>query len=118
MVCFLLFQLGVVDIVDGVAGTDREPELSLPTYLSFVSVLLTAVTVILGALAILIGFVAFYTFRELREKAEEAAQKRVDEALSDEAITARIDEVAFRSRSMRNMEELEAGFDPTDNNER
>ena len=118
IVCYLLLSLGVVDRLDGIPGTQEEPALSLPTYLSFVSVMMTAVTVVLAAIAIFIGIVAAYTFRELSEKAENAAQKRADEALSDEVIIARIDEIAFRNRRTRTLDELEEGFDPTDAGER
>lgn len=117
VVCFLLFTLGVADFVDGAPGTQVEPSLSLPTYLSFLSVMLTAVTVVLAAMAIFIGVVAAYTFRELSEAAEKAAQKRADEALSDEVIISRIDEIAFRQRN-NVLQELEEGFDPADNGER
>ncbi len=98
IVCYLLLSLGVVDKLDGIPWTQEEPALSLPTYLSFVSVMMTAVTVVLAAVAIFIGIVAAFTFRELSEKAETAAQKRADEALSDDVIKARIDEIAFRSK--------------------
>ena len=118
VVCFLLFSLGVVDSLDGVPGVLEEPVLSLPTYLSFISVMLTAVTVVLAAVAVFIAIVAAYTFRELREKAEQAAQKRADEALSDDVIIARIDEIAFRNKMSRPLDELEEGFDPTDRGER
>jgi hypothetical protein len=117
-VCYLLVSLGVVDRWDGIPGTMEEPALSLPTYLSFVSVMLTAVTVVLTAIAIFIGIVAAFTFRELSEKAEMAAQKRADEALSDEVIRARIDEIAFKNAKPRALDELEESFDPTDSGER
>ncbi len=118
IVCYLLLSLGVVDKLDGIPGTQEEPALSLPTYLSFVSVMMTAVTVVLAAVAIFIGIVAAFTFRELSEKAEMAAQKRADEALSDDVIKARIDEIAFRNKRPPTMDELEEGFDPTDTGER
>lgn len=118
ILCLLLFSLGVVDKLDNIPGTQEEPILSLPTYLSFISVMLTAVTAILAAIAIFIGIVAAYTFRELSEKAELAAQKRADEALSDEIIIARIDEITFRNRKIRSLEELEESFDPSDKGER
>ncbi|MCG8607361.1 hypothetical protein MJD09_20565 [bacterium] len=118
IVCYLLLSLGVVDRLDGVPGTQEEPALSLPTYLSFISVMMTAVTVVLAAVAIFIGIVAAFTFRELSEKAEKAAQKRADEALSDDVIIARIDEIAFKTERTRTLDELEEGFDPTDTGER
>jgi hypothetical protein len=116
--CFLLLSLGVVDKLDNVPGTQEEPVLSLPTYLSFISVMLTAVTAILAAIAIFIGIVAAYTFKELSEKAELAAQKRADEALSDEVIIARIDEITFRNKKSKSLGELEESFDPSDTGER
>lgn len=79
---------------------------------------MTAVTAVLAAIAIFIGIVAAYTFRELTERAEAAAQKRADQALSDEVIMARIDQVAFRKQSAAPLKELEAGFDPQDAGER
>lgn len=79
--------------------------------------MMTAVTAVLAAIAIFIGIVAALTFRELSEKAQQAAQKRADEALSDEIIIARIDEIAFRRRG-RPLYELEEGFDPNDAGER
>jgi len=115
---YLLVSLGVVDAVDGVPGTQEEPALSLPTYLSFISVMMTAVTAVLAAVAIFIGIVAALTFRELSQKAEQAAQKRADEALSDAVIIARIDEITFRHLRNRPLDELEKGFDPADSGER
>lgn len=118
VVCCLLFSLGVVDKLDGVPGTQEEPALSLPTYLSFISVMMTAVTAVLTAIAIFIGIVAALTFRELSERAEKAAQRRADKALSDDVIIARIDEITFRHIRTRSLGELEEGFDPTDKSER
>ncbi|MCB1470530.1 MAG: hypothetical protein KDK08_26040 [Rhizobiaceae bacterium] len=118
VVCYLLLSLGVVDKIDGIPGAQEEPALSLPTYLSFISVMMTAVTAVLAAVAIFIGIVAAMTFRELSDKAEAAAQKRADEALSDEVIIARIDEITFRNRRSRALDELEEGFDPTDTGDR
>ena len=67
VVCYLLMSLGVFDAVDGLPGTQQEPALSLPTYLSFLSVMMTAVTAVLAAVAIAIGIIAAYTFRELKD---------------------------------------------------
>lgn len=97
--CYILFSLGVVDRIDGIPGTEEEPVFSIPTYLSFVSAMMTAVTVVLAAVAIGIGIVAAFTFREITEKAERTAaakvEKLVAEKLSDEAIKARVAEIAF-----------------------
>ena len=117
--CLLLVSLGVIDRVDGAPGTEQEPMLSLPTYLNFVGVMLTAVTVILAALAILIGIVAAYTFRELAERAESAAKRAADEALSDDKIAARLQEVAVRMNTAGiSTDELEERFDSSDSGER
>ena len=119
VVTFLLVSVGVVDRLDGIPGTQEDPILSLPTYLSFLSVMLTAVTVVLAALAILIGIVAAYTFKELTERAEAAAKTAAGDALSDEKIAARIEEVALRQTGTKmSTDELEQSFDPTDNQER
>lgn len=118
VVCYLLLSLGVVDRVDGIPGAQEEPTLSLPTYLSFLSVMLTAVTTVLGALAIGIGVVAAYTFREMRADAQRAVEEKVAQALSEDAINNRIDEIAFRHMQMPTFAELEEGFDPEDNGNR
>lgn len=136
VVCFLLVSVGVVDKVDGLPGTQEDPVLSLPTYLSFLSVMLTAVAVVLTALAIGIGVVAAFTFRGIKDevhtslalKAADADRKlvaallAVDEkaaaALSEEAIIARIDKIAISQRQNPTVAELEAGFDPDDNGNR
>ena len=71
----------------------------MPTYLGFMSAMMTAVTAVLAAVAIGIGIVAAFTFREITEKAERAAtakvEKLVAEKLSDEAIKTRVAEIAF-----------------------
>ena len=119
MTCLLLMSLGVVDRVDGVPGTDQEPMLSLPTYLNFIGVMLTAVTVVLAALAILIGIVAAYTFKELAERAENAAKRAIEAALSDEKIAARLAEGAARlNTGGLSTDELEESFDVTDSGDR
>jgi len=96
---YLLFSLGVVDAVDGVPGTMEEPAIAMPTYLGFMSAMMTAVTAVLAAVAIGIGIVAAFTFRGITENAERAAaakvEKLVAEKLSDEAIKARVAEIAF-----------------------
>lgn len=116
--CYLLFSLGVVDRVDGIPGTLEEPALSIPTYLSFVSVMMTAVTVVLAAVAIGIGIVAAYTFQKIESKALKKVDSAVGKALSDDVIKARIDEVAFGRKQTHTLDELEEGFDPTDTGER
>lgn len=119
---YLLLALGIVDVVDGLPGSQSEPEISLPTYLSFVSTMMTAVTAVLTALAIGIGVVAAYSFKELKDEARNAADvaatMAIAQALSDEAINARINEVAIGRRQLPTVAELEEGFDPDDDGNR
>ena len=119
MVCYLLISMGVVDSIDGIPGTQEEPAIALPTYLGFVSVMMTAVTAVLAAIAIGIGIVAAYTFREIKDDAQKAASTRINELvskkLSDKAIKARIDEIAFGQGGQG---ELDEDFDPDDSGER
>lgn len=116
VLCYLLFLLGVVDIIDGVPGAIEEPAIALPTYLGFMSAMMTAVTAVLAAVAIGIGLVAFFTFGGIKGEAQKIASQTVNELvnekLSDDAIKARIDEIAF------GFGELEKGFDPDDRKER
>ncbi|MDP3196142.1 hypothetical protein [Tabrizicola sp.] len=118
IVCFLLISLGMVDKVDGIPGTQEEPVISLPTYLSFLSVMLTGITVVLAALAIGIGLIAAYTFRELKEEAAKAATKKLDEALSEDAFNERINKLLIARRANPTVAELEAGFDQEDDGNR
>jgi len=119
IVCYLLFSMGVIDVIDGIPGTLDEPAIALPTYLGFISAMMTAVTVVLAAVAIGIGIVAAYTFRELKDEAQKVASatvnKLVSEKLSDEAIKARIDEIAF---GQGNQGKLDEDIDPNDSGER
>ncbi|MBM1690699.1 hypothetical protein [Sulfitobacter geojensis] len=116
---YLLLSLGVIDAVDGVPGTMEEPAIALPTYLGFVSAMMTAVTAVLAAVAIGIGVVAFFTFGGIKSEAQKIASERVNELvnekLSDEAIKARIDEIAFGQGSLG---ELDEDFDPDDTGNR
>lgn len=119
VVTYLLVSMGVVDAIDGIPGTREEPAIALPTYLGFVSAMMTAVTAVLAAVAIGIGIVAAYTFREIKDEALKAASAKVNELisekLSDDAIKARIDEIAF-GRGPKG--ELDEDFDPDDAGER
>lgn len=119
VLCYLLLSLGVVDVVDGVPGTMQEPAIALPTYLGFISAMMTAVTAVLAAVAIGIGVVAFFTFGGIKNEAQKVASERVNELvnekLSDEAIKARIDEIAFGQGSRG---ELDEDFDPDDTGNR
>lgn len=122
VLCYILVSLGVVDVIDGIPGAQEEPAIALPTYLSFVSAMMTAVTVVLAAVAIGIGIVAAYTFREIKVSAQtiasDTASKKAASALSDEVIRARIDEIAFRQQAPGDLGELEQEFDPDDAGER
>lgn len=127
----LLFKLGVMDFADGVQGVQSEPAYTLPTYLSFVGVMLTVVTVVLAAVAIGIGVVAAFTIQEIRERADETvktakeqakaakeeALELVEEALSEEAINDRLAHFV-RTRQGPTVAELEEGFDPADTGNR
>lgn len=119
VLCYLLLSLGVVDVVDGMPGSMQEPAIAIPTYLSFVSVMMTAVTAVLAAVAIGIGVVAFFTFGGIKDEAQKIASDRVNklvsEKLSDDAIKSRIDEIAF-GQGPRG--ELEEDFDPDDKGQR
>lgn len=116
---YLLVSMGVVDAIDGIPGSPEEPAIALPTYLGFVSAMMTAVTAVLAAVAIGIGIVAAYTFREIKDEALKSAGAKVNELisekLSDEAIKARIDEIAFGQGPKG---ELDEDFDPDDTGER
>ena len=119
VVCYLLLSMGVIDAVDGIPGTQAEPALAIPTYLGFVSAMMTAVTAVLAAVAIGIGIVAAYTFREIKDEALKSASNKVNDMiaqkLSDDKIKARIDEIAF---SQGRKGELDEDFDPDDTGER
>jgi hypothetical protein len=120
-VCFLLVSLGVVDKVDGIPGTQEEPMLSLPTYLSFLSVMLTAMTAVLAAVAIGIGVVAFYTFpglkAEARIVAEKAAKDVSIEALAEIKIKAMVFDLYAKAEKERE-QVTEWGEDPETSQER
>lgn len=116
--CFLLVSLGMVDKIDTIPGTQEEPALSLPTYLGFLSVMLTAVTAVLAALAIGIGVIAAYTFREIKDDAAKAAAAKLDEALSEDAFNERVNKLLIARSTNPTVAELEAGFDPNDDGNR
>ncbi len=118
LVSYLLVSTGGWTVSEGISIVQEEPAVAISTYLSFVSVMLTAVTVVLASVAIAIGIVAAYTFREIKEEAQKAASKTAAEALSDDVIKARIDEIAFRQESPGDLTELEEDFDPDDAGER
>ena len=115
VVCFLLVSLGVVDKVDGIPGTQEEPMLSLPTYLSFLSVMMTAMTAVLAAVAIGIGVVAFYTFPGLKAEARSVAEKTTKlvaaEALSEIKIKEMVLELYAKAEKDRQQAD-EWGKDP------
>lgn len=119
---FLLDSLHAVNGGVGLVGTKTSITDNLPTYLDFLSVMLTAITVVLTALGIGIGVVAVFTFRDIKAEASKVAEKavrqRVDVALSDEKIRSRIDEIALGNMRPPQGNELERNFDPSDANER
>lgn len=118
VLCYLLVSLGVVDAVAGLPGTMQEPAIAMPTYLSFISAMMTAVTAVLAAVAIGIGIVAAFTFREITEKAERAATAKVEdlvaEKLSDKAIKARVAEIAFATGPETEWDDDENNRDDSD----
>ena len=74
-----LYWQGVVDVVDGVPGVTQEPAIAIPTYLSFVSAMMTAVTAVVATVAVGVGLLAFFTFRGIEDRVTEIAEKRMDE---------------------------------------
>ncbi len=125
IVCYLLFSLGVVDKIDGVRGSQEDPILSLPTYLSFLSVMLTAVTAVLAAMAIGIGIIAAYTFKELKQEAQTTSEKVstsvatqiAADALSEVRVKVIVFELYAKDKKEREQKD-EWGDDPTENEER
>jgi cytochrome bd-type quinol oxidase subunit 2 len=129
VVGYLALAMGVVDAVDGLPGNADEPHLSLPTYLSFLSVMMTAVTVVLAALAIGVGIVAAYTVEDIKKRANDtvenaarnatiAAEKAISIALSEEVINNCINKIAFGKRQPPTVAELEESFDQDDDGNR
>jgi hypothetical protein len=122
---YLLFAVGALDSIDGKPGAYAEPELSLPTYLSFVGVMLTTVTAVLAAVAIGIGIVAFYTYTGLKTEAKliaevtasSTAKAVADEALAEVKIKAIV--LELYATAQKNIEQKEKwGEDPDANQER
>jgi len=113
----LLFRLGAIDFADSTPGIQTEPGFTLPTYLTFVGVMLTAVTVVLAAVAIGIGVIAAYTIQELRQRADKRVEEAVDKALSDTALNNRVAQFV-RVKQSPTVAELEEGFDPDDTGNR
>lgn len=131
----LLFHVGMMDFADSIPGVEREPAFTLPTYLSFIGVMLTAVTVVLAAVAIGIGVVAAYTVQEIRERADSTVKvakqqaetakaealslvtAAVNKALSEEALNDRVASFT-RSKQGPTVAELEKQFDPEDSGNR
>ncbi len=86
VVSALLSNIGVFDIFAPVAEIEKEPNYSLPTYLSFVSVMMTAVTAVLAALAVAIGIIAWFTFREIKVIAADIATKEAKKVANSDNI--------------------------------
>lgn len=118
IVCYLVVSLGLVARMPGLPGAQQEPMLILPTYLGFLSVMMTAVTAVLAALAIGIGIVAAYTFREIKSEATKAVSDKIDKALSEEAFNERVNKLLMMRSSNPTVAELEENFDPQDNGNR
>lgn len=124
VVGYLSLSLGLVDKVDGIPGAQEEPMLSLPTYLSFLNVMMAAITVVLAAVAIGIGFVAAYTFKELKEEAR-AASKEIAEKVSKEVSADALSEIRVKEIVLDLYAKAEESRrpdkwpnDPSDNEER
>ncbi len=80
----LLSYIGVFDIFDSVMGTEAEPYLSTPTYLSFISVMMTSVTVVLAVFAITIGLLTVFTIKEIKDKSIERATQIATDVATDQ----------------------------------
>ena len=80
----LLSYIGVFDIFDSVIGTETEPYLSTPTYLSFISVMMTSVTVVLAVFAITIGLLTVFTIKEIKDKSIERATQIATDVATDQ----------------------------------
>ncbi len=80
----LLSYIGVFDIFDSVMGTETEPYLSTPTYLSFISVMMTSVTVVLAVFAITIGLLTVFTIKEIKDKSIERATQIATDVATDQ----------------------------------
>lgn len=138
VLCYLLLSLGVVDAVDGLPGTMQEPAIAMPTYLGFMSAMMTAVTAVLAAVAIGIGVIAAFTVQELRQSAKDAVADARDiaeearaqataareEALAE--VRSELSEEAFDKRvaayianvRRQTVAELEEEFDSEDTGNR
>lgn len=121
IVCYLLVSLGVVDAVDGLPGTQEEPALSLPTYLGFLAVMMTAVTAVLAAVAIGIGIVAAYTFRELKDEAQKVAEKAAKEVSDDRLSEVKVKNMVFElyaNAEEERQQDVKWDEDPSEKDER
>ncbi|WP_419738576.1 hypothetical protein [Ruegeria sp.] len=123
--CYILFSLGVVDKIDGIPGVDQEPVFAIPTYLSFISAMMTAVTVVLAAVAIGIGVVAAYTFREIKDEAQRVArttaqkiaQHVADERLSEVKVKGMVLDLYAKAEEER-QQDVKWGEDPSEEDEK
>ncbi len=78
---YLVWVTGVFNTLDSLPMVTKEPNSNLSTYLSFVSVMMTAVTVVLAVFAITLGVISFYTIKEIKERAiERATQVAIEQA--------------------------------------
>lgn len=111
--CYLLFSLGIVEVADRHPLLAHDPEVTLPTYMSFIGVMLTAVTVVLASVAIGIGVVAFYTFPGLRTEAgnvaktaaEDTAREVAEEALAEVKVREMVTQLYSADKKNREQQE-------------
>ncbi len=88
---YLVWVTGIFDTSDSLPRITKEPNSNLSTYLSFVSIMMTAVTVVLAAFAITIGVISFYTIKEIKEKAIKMATKTATDVASKTATETATD---------------------------
>lgn len=129
LVFYFLILLGIVGKIDISGGVQSEPMLALPTYLSFIGVMMTAVTVVLAALAIGIGIIAAFTFKELKNEAhntaeitamaisEKVAKKVAGDALSEVSVRKILLELYAKSEENKD-QIMDWGQDPPEEEER
>ena len=107
--CFLLFSLGIVDTAEQDPLFTNDPAVTLPTYISFIGVMMTSVTVVLASVAVGIGVVAFYTIPGLRTEAGTVAKKAAEdtargvasEALAEVKVRAMVAELYAADKKNR-----------------
>lgn len=111
--CYLLFSLGIVGQADQDPLLGNDPSVTLPTYISFIGVMMTSVTVVLAAVAVGIGVVAFYTIPGLRTEAGTVAKKAAEdtarvvatEALAEVKVRLMVEALYAADKKNREQEE-------------